>query len=133
MKPANLILTVLFMLIAGGQFAMADSDAMAAGATPAIKQMASILADLNHYPDESGKAALQQIIDDVSASESERTIAAAIASLEHKASAADKAKLQAVANDKNAPPAARDVANIVLNLNHKPSASDKEALNKIMQ
>lgn len=133
MKYAKSLLTALVLSLAGSQIAIAETDAAAQGTTPALKQMASILINLNHQPDASGKAALQQIVDDVSASEAERTIAAAIANLDHKASAADKAKLQAVAGDASTPPAARDIASIVANLNHKPSASDKETLKKIMQ
>ncbi len=133
MKSVKFLLpTLLLLSFASSQFVLANPDA-AQGATPAIKQIASILVDLNHHPDASGKAALQAIMNDTSASEAERTLATAIANLDHKASDGDRAKLQAVVSDNKTPAAARDIANIVLNLSHKPSPADKQTLKNIMQ
>lgn len=93
-----------------------------------LSHMAGIMHDLNHYPDANGKKTLQQIMDDKSVRENERTLAHAMMRLEHKVNSADVDKLKAIMNSSEATQNEKDMAKIILNLNHAPSDDDKKML-----
>ena len=114
----------LLCLILGAQPVLA--------ATPAVHDMAGIMLNLAHYPNDAQKAALQGIIANKATTEQERVLATAISNLEHTAADADKPKLKQVMNDVSAPAEVRDLAGIILNMNHKPSTADKSKLQQMM-
>ena len=98
----------------------------------AIQSMANIMMKINHYPSDSEKKTLGDIVNDKSTSEHDRVMAQSIINLQHKASPADKEKLSKIMNDKSAPADARDLASIIHNLNHTPSEGDKARLEKMI-
>lgn len=107
-------------LMLGAQSALAASEA--------VREMAGIMMDLNHYPGDAEKARLGAIAADKGSTEQERVIATAISNLEHKVAEGDVDKLKKVMNDASAPAEIRDLAGIILNISHKPSAADKRKL-----
>jgi hypothetical protein len=104
---------------------------IAGAESKAVQTMAGILANLNHFPTDTEKAALKQIIDDKTTTAQERVVAQALLNVQHKANADDKAKLEALAKDKDAPESVKTLASVIANLNHTPSAADKEKLKKL--
>ena len=102
-------------------------------ASTAVREMAGIVMNLNHYPSDAEKAGLRSIVSDKGSTEQERIIATAISNLEHKVAAADADKLKKVAGDMAAPAEVRDLAGIVLSISHKPSGADKSKLETMMK
>ena len=121
MKKFVLVLTVsgITMLSAMGIALAADS---------AIQTMARITMNLNHFPSDDDKAALQGIIDSDDSTDEEAEIAMAITNIEHKIAEKDNERLRDIVNDDNADADARQLAGIVLRINHSASDADKKAL-----
>jgi hypothetical protein len=94
----------------------------------AIQTMARITMNLNHFPSDEDKAALQSIIDSDDTSDEEADIAMAIANIEHKVQEEDTERLTDIVGDDSSPADARSLAGIVLRINHSPSDADKAAL-----
>lgn len=105
----------------------------AQAASPAVREMAGIVAHLAHYPSDAEKTRLQAIVSDASSTQQERTIAMAIANLQHRVSAGDADKLKKVTNDMSVPAEVRELAGIVLSINHMPSEADKSKLEMMMK
>lgn len=99
----------------------------------AMKQMATIMHRLKHFPSPQGKETLKKIIDNKSTSANERTLATAMMNLEHMAIPADKPKLQAIIDSAKATQDEKDLASIILNLNHRPTSADKKRLEQMMK
>ena len=94
----------------------------------AIKTMARITMNLNHFPSDDDKATLKGIIDSDDSSDEAADIALAISNMEHKVSEDDVERLQDIINDDRTAADARTLASILLRFNHAPSAEDKKAL-----
>jgi len=98
----------------------------------AVQTMASIMINLNHYPNANEKELLKKIVKTTD-SRHEKIIAEAMINLRHKASSSDKAKLDMVMNDGSANKNIRELAGIVYNLSHQPSGSDKKMLSAMIE
>ncbi len=106
-------------LLAGG-VALANSDA--------IRAMATITMNLNHFPSDEDKAALNAIVESDDSSEEEASIAMAISNMQHKVTEADAERLQDIVDDGMSDEAARKLAGILLHINHSASDEDKATL-----
>jgi len=124
MKPLLRVL-LMSLLVAGLSNLMQAADAKT------VQTEARILLNLNHFPNDADKKALQAIIDDKATTAEERTVAQALMNLQHKVSDADKPKLQAIVDDKAAPESLKTISGIILSVNHSPTAADKEKLQKL--
>jgi cytochrome bd-type quinol oxidase subunit 1 len=111
----------LLLMLAGRAFA--DSAA--------IRSMADITMNLNHFPSDEDKEKLAAIAGSSDSNQSERAVATAIANIQHHLAAADKEKLEAVMQDQSAADELRELAGILLSFNHHPSESDRVKLAKI--
>jgi hypothetical protein len=118
-KYLLVMLSVACMML-GAQPALAESAAM--------RDMAGVMMNLNHYPSDAEKARLKAIAADKGSTEQERVIATAISNMEHKVAAGDAEKLKQVMGDMSAPAEVRDLAGIVLNTSHKPGKEDRRKL-----
>ena len=107
------------------QSAMAASDA--------IKTMAGIMVNLNHYPSDSEKQTLQGLVDNADTSANEKVLATAMINLQHSATAEDKTKLSAIMKDGKASADEKALAEIIHNLSHMPSGGDKKKLQAMMK
>lgn len=102
-------------------------------ATPAVREMAGILINLEHYPSAAEKSRLKELAASKEYTEQEKVVANTLVNLNHSAADADKAQLQQLMGDASAPADVRDLAGIILNLSHKPSAADKRKLQQLMK
>lgn len=112
-------------LMLGAQSALAASEA--------VREMAGIMVNLEHYPSDAEKTKLKGIVDNKGSTAQERVLATAISNLKHKVAAGDKDKLKQVMDDAVAPAEVRELAGIILNLNHKPGSADKSKLEQMMK
>ena len=94
----------------------------------AIKTMARITMNLNHFPSDDDKATLKGIIDNDVSTEEAADIALAISNIQHKVAEKDTVRLENIISDDSADANARKLASILLRIHHKPSADDKKAL-----
>lgn len=122
-RNAVLSTIIVFATLPVAQLSIADDAA--------IGTMAEIMINLEHFPSESDKERLTEIVNSSDSSEAEIAVATAIANIRHQATAADKEKLNAIVADDSTPAELRDLASIVLNINHTLSASAIVKLEKI--
>ena len=78
----------------------------------AIRTMADITMNLNHYPSDSEKQTLAAIAKSEDSSESEIAVATAISNMKHQVAAGDKEKLNSIIADDSAPTDLRALASI---------------------
>ena len=101
-------------------FALADDAA--------IKTMARITMNLNHFPSDDDKATLKGIIDSDDSTEEAAEIAMAISNIQHKVLDKDTDRLEDIISDDSTGADARKLASILLRINHTPSDADKKTL-----
>jgi hypothetical protein len=119
------MLFLFLMITLGAHNALADSDA--------IRTLATIMMELNHYPTDADKAALTAITTADDSSAEEKAIAAAVLAINHQSAAADQPKLSAIVDDEAQPAALRAIARAVRDVNHKIRDADREELAKLTQ
>jgi len=98
----------------------------------AISDIAGIVMHLNHYPSDSEKNTLANIIHDNHASAGEKALAGALMRMRHSVQGSDAAALRALASESHASHNERELADILLGINHHPSSSDKQRLQSIL-
>ena len=84
--------TILVLIIACSVLLIISDLAFAD--TAAIRTMADITMNLNHFPSDSDKQMLAAITNSDDSSESEIAVATAISNIKHQVAAGDKEKLQ---------------------------------------
>ncbi|MEX0900346.1 MAG: hypothetical protein WD081_06605 [Gammaproteobacteria bacterium] len=99
-----------------------------AAETQAVKTIASVLVDFNHFPSDDDKMALQEVIDADTTSEEEAAVATALMNVQHKVQADDRKALQAIVADPDAASSTKTLAQILLDLSHTPSEEAKREL-----
>ena len=98
----------------------------------AFREIASIVASINHFPSDADKAKLAEIAADESIAENLRIMATTVANINHSATAEGKAAMAAIqAGD--APDVGKTLAGIIANLNHVPSDEDKATIAGFLQ
>jgi hypothetical protein len=121
--PMRTIFLICCVAFLAAPVAFAESEA--------IRTMATITKNLNHFPSDADKQKLANIINSDESSEAEIAVASAISDFEHKVSESDSAELQSVIDDESAPAELRKLASILMTINHSPSESDMEKLDRI--
>lgn len=113
-----------FLLIAViglfSQFSLAQ-DANSA----AVKQVADIVANLNHFPSDADKATLAAISGNTALAQGIRDMATAVSNIQHAATAEGKSAMAALAAADNTPERGKVLAGIIANINHTASADAK--------
>jgi hypothetical protein len=94
----------------------------------AIKTMARITMNLNHFPSDDDKATLKGIVDSDDSSEEAANIAMALANFQHEVLGKDTERLSDIVDDESSDADARKLAGILLRTNHSPSEEDKTVL-----
>jgi len=97
----------------------------------AISTMAGIMMHLKHYPGNSERQTLANIIHDDHATAGEKTLAGALMHMRHSVQGSDAAALRSLASDKQASQGERELADILLGINHHPSSSDMRRLQSL--
>ena len=107
------------------------SVSQAFGASATTCTLAEIMTTLEHYPNDSQKQQLAEIIESDDSSEAEIAVATAISNFEHQVAEDDQAKLNSIIEDDSTPDELRQVATILLGAQHHPSEADIEKLEGI--
>jgi enoyl-[acyl-carrier-protein] reductase (NADH) len=107
--------------------AAAQSDADSA----AMKEIAAVVATLNHFPSDDDFATLDAIIANSALSADVRMMADTVANIEHSANEEGKGAMETIAGNASASKQAKDLAEIIGNFSHSASASAKEELAKL--
>jgi len=94
----------------------------------ALKQIADIVASLNHFPSDSDKATLAEISGNDSFPQALRNMADTVANISHSATAEGKEAMAAIQANMDAPESARTLAGIIASINHVASADAKATL-----
>lgn len=119
-KLAFVLTAIAITSLSSSRIALADEAA--------IKTMARITMNLNHFPSDDDKATLKGIIDSDESSDEAADIALAISNMEHKISEDDVERLEDIISDDRTGDGARTLASILLRFNHAPSDEDKKTL-----
>jgi len=104
-------------------------NAIAGGS--AISTMAGIVMHLNHYPSDSEKNTLANIIQDDHTTTGEKALAGALMRMRHSVQGSDAEALRSLASDKQASHGERELADILLGITHHPSSSDMRRLQSL--
>ncbi len=94
----------------------------------ALKQIADIVASLNHFPSDSDKATLAEISGNDSFPQDLRSMADAVANISHAPTAEGKEAMAAIQANTDAAESARALAGIIAGINHVASAEAKTTL-----
>ncbi len=127
MKNLRILFLVAFALIPCSL--LADSSSLADSSEG---MMASILAELNHFPSDAQKEVLAAIYEDASNSPAEKLVAAIISRVAHQVGDADKAELQTILGSEEVSEGLKTIANAILNIKHKVQSDDLQALKKLI-
>ncbi len=124
MSPARKIMAIVLVGVIS-QISLADN----AFATKAI---AGVLVNLNHFPSDDQKAALQAASSDESAGRGFQMIATAVAYIRHTATAEDKDIMTRIIASDRTTAQAKALAEIVLGITHVPSDEAKATLQAML-
>ena len=94
----------------------------------ALREIAQIVASINHFPSAENKAALAQIEGNESYPQGIRMLAATVANISHAANAEGKQSMTMLQNNQRAPDPVKSLAEIIGRFNHMASEQDKAAL-----
>lgn len=106
------------------QFALAQTGAD----TAALKQIADIVANLNHFPSDADMITLENIMGKSDISQDILIIADTVANIEHSANEEGKGAMEAIQANSQASESAKVLAEVVGNLSHMASADAKKML-----
>ena len=122
----NTILRKLLLVVAVGLFSQfaAAQDANQV----AVKQVADIVANLNHFPSDADKATLAEISGNSALAQGIRDMATAVSNIQHAATAEGKSAMNALAAAADTPERGKVLAGIIANVNHVPSPEAKAQL-----
>ena len=120
----NFARKIIIIAIVGlfSQFSMAQDNA------GAIKDVADIVASINHFPSDADKARLMAISGNDSRFEGIRAMATAVSNISHAANADGKAAMAALQAQDQIPDRAKALAGIIEGFNHMASDEGKATL-----
>jgi|TARA_B100001013_G_scaffold331412_1_gene246975 hypothetical protein len=120
----NFARKIIIIAIVGlfSQFSMAQDNA------GAIKDVADIVASINHFPSDADKARLMAISGNDSLFEGIRAMATAVSNISHAANADGKAAMAALQAMDQLPDRAKALAGIIGSFNHMASDEGKATL-----
>jgi len=98
----------------------------------AVSTMAGMVMHLNHYPGDSEKQTLANIIHDDHATAGEKDLAGALMRMRHSVQGNDALALRTLTSDKQANHDERELADILLGITHHPSSSDMRRLQSLI-
>ncbi len=107
------------------------SAAQDTNAMGALKQIADIVASINHFPSDSNKAALTEISSNDSLPQGIRDMATAVANIAHAANAEGKEAMARIQASDQAPERAKSLATLIANFNHMLDDDAKATLTEL--
>lgn len=118
-------LIAAILICAFAPFVYADND-------EATEVIAGVLMNLNHFPSDDDKAALQGLIDDDGVGRAFKAVANAVMGIEHSASEEGKSMLARVLEADDADPRAKTLAQVVMDLEHGASDEAKASVQALL-
>ena len=115
-------------ILAGTLVALLTAAYPASADPEALRTLARITENLEHYPTEEQKTVLKAILDSDESSEEEAAIAMALANMRNTVTAGDAERLQDIVDDDLADATARKLAEILLKIDSSPGDDDKLTL-----
>ena len=94
----------------------------------ALREIAQIVASINHFPSAENKATLAEIEGNESFPQGIRMLAATVGNTSHAASAEGKQSMTMLQGNQRAPEQVKSLAEIIGRFNHMASEQDKAAL-----
>ena len=94
----------------------------------ALKAIADIVASINHFPSDSDKATLAEIVENDGLAQGVRAMATAVSGISHGPTDEGKAAMARIQQNTQAPDIAKQLAGIIAGINHTASDSDKATL-----
>jgi ArsR family metal-binding transcriptional regulator len=94
----------------------------------ALREIAQIVASINHFPSDENKAVLASIEGNESYPQGIRMLAATVANISHAANAEGKQSMTMLQGNQRAPEAVKSLAEIIGRFNHMANDQDKAAL-----
>ena len=121
-------LTLTRKIIAIALIGMFSQFSLAQDAGTALKEIADIVASLNHFPSDGDKATLMAISDNDGLPGGVRAMATAVSSFAHATNDEGKEAMAGIQSNDQAPDRAKALAGIIASLNHTASADAKAEL-----
>ena len=115
-------------ILAGTLVALLTAACPASADPEALRTLARITENLEHYPTEEQKTVLKAILDSYESSEEEAAIAMALANMRNTVTAGDAERLHDIVDDDLADATARKLAEILLKIDSSPGDDDKLTL-----
>jgi hypothetical protein len=106
------------------QFTLAQTE----GDTKALKQIADIVAGLNHFPSDVDMTTLEEIMSSADISQTVLIMADTVANIEHAANEEGKGAMAAIQANAQASESAKVLAEVIEQLSHTASADAKNML-----
>jgi hypothetical protein len=97
----------------------------------AVKSIASVLMDIQHFPNDAQKKTLTTVAADSATTAQEKVLIQAILGMMHSINDADKPKVEAIMKDASAPAGVKSIATILDHFLHMVNAEDKATLQKL--
>ena len=107
------------------------SAAQEANNMGALKEVADIVASINHFPSDADKAALANISGNEALAQGVRDMATAVANIAHAANAEGKEAMARIQANESAPVSAKALAASIASFNHMLSDEEKAALTQM--
>ncbi len=120
--------TMLKILSVAALIGLFSQQALAQDNGAALKQIADIVASLNHFPSDADKATLAEIAGNDAYPQGLRNMANAVANINHSASAEAKEQMAAIQANDAAPEGAKALAGVIASVNHVASDEAKATL-----
>lgn len=124
--------TYVFVVLGSLLFCSSTVHAESSWMDNPLKRIVEITQHLNHFPGDSEKQELMQIMNAEGVNDELRIIAHALHNIQHSVNKVDQQELSRIANDTKVLESVRSLAKIIANLNHQPSESDKQVLSKLL-
>jgi len=109
----------------------AAQNAPAATNSKAVKAIAGVLMDIQHFPNDAQKKTLTSVAADGATTAQEKVLVQAILCMMHSINDADKPKVEAIMKDAAAPAGVKQIATILDHFLHMVNAEDKATLQKL--
>ena len=123
-------ITLIRNLVAMALFGLFTQGAVAQDGAPmaALKEIATIVVSLEHFPTDADKMALAKIAGTEGLPQGVKDMATAVSGIEHAINAEGKAAMARIQANDQAPASAKTLAGLILGFNHMLGADDKMAL-----
>jgi hypothetical protein len=121
-------ITIIRKLMAIALIGLFSQFSLAQDAGAALKDIADIVASMNHFASDADKAKLMVIAENGSYPQGVRDMATTVTNIAHAANADGKDAMARIVASDQAPDSAKTLAGVIAGFNHMASAEEKSSL-----